>query len=257
MNNSTAHFAVLGDGRLARHMRRYLELLGLPCSGWSRRADSPFNSHSSNDETERLRRTVAPASHVLLLVSDGAIARLVDRYPALQGRTLVHCSGALSVAGVAGAHPLMTFAHQRYTLEQYRRIPFLVESPHRFQDLLPGLPNPHQAIEAKRKALYHALCVMAGNFPQILWQAVSERFQQGLAIDAELLEPYLRQVLENFLGSPDNALTGPLARGDQATIQRNLDALEGDPLQALYHCFSEFHTGVAGHNHPAPRESAP
>jgi predicted short-subunit dehydrogenase-like oxidoreductase (DUF2520 family) len=57
----------------------------------------------------------------------------------------------------------------------------------------------------------------------------------------DVLEPYLRQVLHNFLTSPATALTGPLARGDQGTIARNLQSLQGDALQPLYQSFVKFH----------------
>jgi predicted short-subunit dehydrogenase-like oxidoreductase (DUF2520 family) len=227
-------------------MRHYFGLLGLPCSGWSRRDNSPFNTHPSVPATDRLKRTIAPASHVLLLVSDGAIGHFVADHPILQGKTLVHCSGALSIPGVAGAHPLMTFGEELYHLDRYRKIPFAVESPWGFEEILPGLPNPHWSVEPDQKALYHALCVMAGNFPQILWRAVADRLEQDLAIDTGAMEPYLRQVLENFLSAPARALTGPLARGDHSTVERNLAALDGDPLHSLYQSFSEFHTRDAG-----------
>jgi predicted short-subunit dehydrogenase-like oxidoreductase (DUF2520 family) len=239
------HYAILGGGRLARHMSRYLDLLGLSSSTWSRNAHPDLNSHRHPDATERLRRTVTPASHVLLLVSDDAIANVLRQYPWLHGHRLVHCAGALSLPGVAGAHPLMTFAETSYTLAQYRRIPFLVESEHEFATVLPGLPNPHHTVSVEQKALYHALCVAAGNFPQLLWQQVGQRFEDRLGVSAAVLKPYLEQVLVNFLADPDHALTGPLARGDTGTITRNLTALKGDPLGDVYRAFLELHDGGA------------
>jgi len=124
MPTTDLHYAILGDGRLARHMRRYLGLLGLRCSGWARNPASPFNSHPETSQAARLRRTVEHATHVLVLVRDDAIAALVRRYPELRDRALIHCAGAFSLPGVAGAHPLMTFAEGFYTLEEYRAIPF-------------------------------------------------------------------------------------------------------------------------------------
>jgi len=245
MPTTDLHYAILGDGRLARHMRRYLGLLGLRCSGWARNPASPFNSHPETSQAARLRRTVEHATHVLVLVRDDAIAALVRRYPELRDRALIHCAGAFSLPGVAGAHPLMTFAEGFYTLEEYRAIPFMVESGYRFSDLFPALPNPHFSIDARDKAFYHALCVMAGNFPQILWRAVSDRFERQLGMPGDVLRPYLGKVLENFLGDSRNALTGPLARGDEATVQRNLAALADDPLAGLYRAFRGFHAREA------------
>lgn len=235
------HYAILGGGRLARHMRHYLAQLGLPCSYWARKPDTDLNSHNIADTAQRLLATVQPATHVLLLVSDDAIASLPKRYPLLRSKTLVHFSGALGIPGIAGAHPLMTFGHDLYSLQAYQSIPFMLDQGLRMPDVLPGLSNPHSHIAVEHKAQYHALCVMAGNFPQILWQAVSQRFA-GLGLGEGMLEPYLRQVLDNFLASPGTALTGPLARGDQGTIARNLQSLQGDALQPLYQSFVKFHS---------------
>lgn len=241
MKTASNHYAILGDGRLSRHMHLYLGLQGQACSGWARNRHSNFNTHDTRDHELRLRRTIEPASRVLLLVTDDAIAPLVRQYPFLHHKRLIHCAGALSLPGIAGAHPLMTFADGWYSLEQYRAIPFLVESGHEFPDLFPGLPNPYHTVSVEQKALYHALCVMAGNFPQILWSAVSERFRDRLDVPPDVLHAYLRRSLENFLASPDDALTGPLARGDDRTVQRNMAALGGDHLQDLYAAFARFY----------------
>jgi len=237
-----SHYAILGGGRLGRHMRHYFSLLNMPASFWTRDGSSPFNSHAIPDTAQRLRATIRPASHVLLLVTDAAISELLRRYPFLHDRQLVHCSGALSIPGVAGAHPLMTFSHDLYTLEQYRRIPFMVDKGYSFEALLPGLQNPHFDISPEEKPRYHALCVMAGNFSQILWQAAAERFA-SMGLPPSTLEPYLQQVVQNFVCDPGSALTGPLSRGDQRTIDRNITALAGDPLEPVYRAFVKlFHS---------------
>jgi predicted short-subunit dehydrogenase-like oxidoreductase (DUF2520 family) len=221
-------------------MRHYLTLSGLPVSIWSRDGAPETNTHSASSPRarprERLEATVQQASHVLLLVSDGAIADLASRYPFLHQKTLLHCSGALSIPGVVGAHPLMTFGHELYPLHQYQKIPFMVDQGHDFSALLPGLNNPHFAVRLEDKPRYHALCVMAGNFSQILWQAASEGFA-GMGLPPDTLAPYLQQVVHNFIANPGAALTGPLSRGDVQTIRRNLNALSGDPLQQVYEAF--------------------
>ena len=238
------HYALLGGGRLARHMHHYLSLLNLPASGWARDAKSASNTHAIEDASARLRATVEPASHVLLLVSDAAIPQLVARYPWLQEKTLVHCAGAVSFPGIGGAHPLMTFSGNLYGLAQYRQLPFIVERGYPFDELLPGLPNPHFEIAPEDKARYHALCVMAGNFAQLLWQAVAGRFDD-MDLPAAALAPYLHQVTENFIAARGSALTGPLSRGDSVTIERDLGALSGDGLQNLFRAFLEFHAKAA------------
>lgn len=247
------HYAILGGGRLARHMARYLDQLGLPWTGWARDRSSSLNTSDAADAERRLREAVEPASHALVLVSDAAIGPLLGRYPWLHAKTLVHCAGALSLPGVAGAHPLMTFADEPYELDTYRRIPFVVEEGHAFGDLLPGLPNPHFPLPARDRAAYHALCVMAGNFPQMLWRAAADGLSE-LGLPPELLGPYIEQAARNAAHGQGEALTGPLARGDTATVRRNLDALGTSPRAALYRAFVRFHAQSA--TAPAAREAS-
>ena len=235
------NYAIVGGGRLARHFSQYFQLLEIPHTRWARDRHSAFNTFELRDAEQRLRETVRKADHVLLLVSDNAIGAVLKEYPFLYEKQLIHCSGALCFPGITGAHPLMTFADKLYGLDTYQSVPFMIEAGHSFNDLFPDLPNPHFSIKVEDKARYHAMCVMAGNFSQILWKSVSDRFEQQLELPAGTLQPYLKQVTDNFINSPETALTGPLPRNDQQTIMRNLQALDGDPLQDLYNAFIRFY----------------
>ena len=234
-------YAIVGGGRLARHFSEYFRLLEIPHTRWARDCRSPLNTFVTTNAEKRLRETIANADRVLLLVSDNAIATLLKQYPFLHEKQLIHCSGALSFPGVAGAHPLMTFADRLYPLDTYQTVPFMCEAGYGFDQLLPGLPNPHFAIDVEDKARYHALCVMAGNFSQLLWKSVSDRFERQFDLPGETLHPYLSQVAGNFIDAPETALTGPLIRNDQQTIERNIHSLDEDALQDLYLAFVRFY----------------
>lgn len=235
------NYAILGGGRLARHFSHYLHLLEIPHTRWTRDCRSSFNSYDSPDAGLRLRKTIHDADQVLLLVSDNAIGAVLKQYPFLHEKRLIHCSGALCLPGVGSAHPLMTFADHLYDLDTYRSVPFVLDAGTVFGEVLPGLPNPHFSIDVADRARYHALCVMAGNFAQVLWKGVADRFEQQLDLPAEALHPYLSRVTANFKQAPASALTGPLARNDRQTIERNMDSLDGDPLQGLYAAFVDFY----------------
>jgi predicted short-subunit dehydrogenase-like oxidoreductase (DUF2520 family) len=235
------NYALVGGGRLARHFSEYFHLLEIPHSCWTRDRRSSFNTSKLPDDGIRLRETVINADRVLLLVSDHAIVPLLKQYPFLYEKQLIHCSGALNFPGIAGAHPLMTFADCLYGLDTYQSVPFVLEAGFDFSEIFPMLPNPHFSINPGDKARYHALCVMAGNFTQVLWEAVSDRFEQQFEWPAGILHSYLNQVAGNFIQTPESALTGPLVRNDDQTIERNIDSLNGDPLQDLYHAFHRFY----------------
>lgn len=235
------NYAIVGGGRLARHFSHYFHLLEIPHTCWARDRYSRLNTYKLPNAEQRLKKTLAHADRVLLLVTDKAIAALLQQYPLLYEKQLIHCSGALSFPGVAGAHPLMTYAENLYELEVYQSVPFMLETGCSFDSLFPGLANPHFIIRAEDKARYHAMCVMAGNFAQVLWQGIANRFEQQLELPAHSLNPYLQQIAANFAHAPATALTGPLTRNDQHTLERNLQALDDDPLQDLYQAFVRFY----------------
>ena len=235
------NYAIVGGGRLARHFSEYFRLLEIPHTCWTRDRRSRFNTFHLPDAEERLKETISNTNRVLLLVTDTGIASLLKQYSFLHEKQLIHCSGSLGIPGVTGVHPLMTFTDSLYELDTYQNVPFIVEKGSSFTQLFPALPNPHFVINVEDKSRYHAMCVMAGNFSQVLWKAVSDRFEQQFDLPAETLRPYLSQVAENFIQAPESALTGPLTRNDQQTIDRNLDALGDDPLQNLYSAFVHFY----------------
>jgi len=235
------NYAIAGGGRLARHFSEYFRLLEIPHTRWTRDYWSPFNSFDIPDAAQRLKATIGKVDYVLLLVPDNAITTVLKQYPFLHEKQLIHCSGSMSIPGVSGVHPLMTFAHDLYELDTYQQVPFILETGSSFTQLFPTLPNPHFVMSVEDKSRYHAMCVMAGNFSQVLWKAVLDRFEQQFDLPAEALQPYLKQVTANFTQAPGSALTGPLTRNDQQTIDRNLGSLAGDSLQDLYAAFVRFY----------------
>jgi len=244
------NYAIVGGGRLARHFSEYFRLLEIPHTRWTRDHCSSFNTFKVPDPAQRLKQTIGNAGRVLLLVSDKAIATLLKQYPFLHKSQLIHCSGSLSVPGVAGAHPLMTFADHLYELDTYQKVPFILETGPGFAQLFPGLPNPNFVMNVEDRARYHAMCVMVGNFSQLLWKGISDRFEQQFDLPAATLHPYLKQITENFIQVPDSALTGPLTRNDRQTIERNLNSLDGDTLQNLYAAFVRFYQQDKKRNQP-------
>jgi predicted short-subunit dehydrogenase-like oxidoreductase (DUF2520 family) len=68
------------------------------------------------------------------------------------------------------------------------------------------------------RAAYHAAACIASNFLVTL-QDVAERLAQTAGLEREPLAQLVRATVDNWaqLG-PERALTGPIARGDEATI---------------------------------------
>lgn len=218
------HYLLIGNGRVAKHFQHYFKLLNLPFSTWHRQQC-----------TLQLQHELKQASHILVLIKDDAIAGFIADYLIPTSAIIVHFSGGLTLETAIGAHPLMTFADEMYDLATYQSIPFVVEENSlAFNELLPGLPNPMARISKNMKAKYHALCVLSGNVSCFLWQQLFTFLSDELNLSAEFAFPYLQQQMKNLSQHPANAMTGPIVRGDQMTIQKNLAALAGDGLQAVY-----------------------
>ncbi len=224
-------YGIIGGGRAARHFSHYLKLLNIPHLQWSRK---------NNSESPESYLSVCAV--VLLLISDSALEPFLEIHPTLRKKMLVHFSGAIFIEGVAGFHPLMTFGPRLYSLKEYQEMSFVVEEEGvPFYKIFPELDNPYYAIPKELKSRYHALCVMSGNFTTILWQKFFSELETRFKIPRKAGFSYLKQIYQNLVENPGDALTGPLARGDYATITRNINSLEGDPFQNLYRAFVEVH----------------
>jgi predicted short-subunit dehydrogenase-like oxidoreductase (DUF2520 family) len=75
------------------------------------------------------------------------------------------------------------------------------------------------------RAAYHAAASIASNFLVTL-EGAAERLAATAGVDRELLAPLVRAAVENWvrLGAGP-ALTGPVARGDEATVARQRAAV--------------------------------
>jgi predicted short-subunit dehydrogenase-like oxidoreductase (DUF2520 family) len=82
------------------------------------------------------------------------------------------------------------------------------------------------AVPEERRAAYHAAAAMASNFLVALEASASEILAAAGVEDArELLAPLVLRSAANWAERGDDALTGPIARGDRATVARHVDAI--------------------------------
>ena len=221
---------LIGDGRLARHLTRYLAQVGLGHVAWSRRL---YAEGGCPD----LKTLVHARTHALVAISDGAIEPFILSHPELKSSVRVHFSGRLVTPLAIGAHPLFSFAGTFYERELYERIPFVIdEGSPRLHSLIPGLSNPSFFIMPEQRSRYHALCVLAGNFTTLLWGKLFFELDEGFGIPRQQALPYLESVWRGLAGKRA-ALSGPLSRGDHVTVERNLLSLKGDPFEDVYRAF--------------------
>ncbi|WP_413943516.1 DUF2520 domain-containing protein [Bdellovibrio sp. HCB-162] len=223
--NSSISYLLIGSGRVARHMGHYLNLLNISFESWDRSQDP-----------HALARKVSSATHILLAISDGALAGFYRQHLAGHEKVVVQFSGAHHFEGMISAHPLMTFGPALYDLDFYKKIHFTLTGVSSLEEALPGIPNSSSVIEPSQKALYHSYCVLGGNFVTLLVGKMLSGFSE-MKIPAEAAQVYVEKVLANTFADPAKALTGPLVRKDVETVNANLQALKNDPYQEIYQAF--------------------
>lgn len=223
---SEVPYLLIGNGRLAKHISHYFDLSGIPHLNWYRKS------------SKSLSTLISQSQKILVLINDDEIENFISQNKKdFEENIWIHCSGLLSTPLAESAHPLMTFTNELYDLETYKQFPFITEKGRKtFVELFPELQNPSFEIEHELKPLYHAWCVMSGNFTTILWQRFFEVFEKQFKIDKEYSFPYLKMISENLMKS-NSPLTGPLARGDKKVIEKNLLALQDEPFAEIYRSF--------------------
>jgi predicted short-subunit dehydrogenase-like oxidoreductase (DUF2520 family) len=183
------------------------------------------------------------AELVLLCVPDSAIGGVAAGVPI--GPWVAHVSGATRLAALDpherrfSIHPLQTLTRKRgpeqldgawaatsgETDDALARARWLVQQL--------GL-RPFQIADADR-ALYHAAAVIGGNSIVTLHR-VATRLLADVGAPPEAIVPLMLRTIENGFD-----LTGPIARGDTATVEAHLRALEdrAPDLVPLYRALAE------------------
>jgi predicted short-subunit dehydrogenase-like oxidoreductase (DUF2520 family) len=200
--------------------------------------------------------SLTEADTVIVAVPDPAIRHAAEQLAA-SGRVtshqvVLHCSGsrpaselsplADRVAGVGSFHPLISFAHPESASRLLGQAAFAIEgAPAALvtaRRLAAALGGFCLEIGAEDRVLYHAAAATASNHlvalaAQATACLVRLGVGQGDAIRA--LVPLMRSTLNNLdrVGLPE-ALTGPVARGDAATVRAHLAALGERAPDELY-----------------------
>jgi predicted short-subunit dehydrogenase-like oxidoreductase (DUF2520 family) len=247
---STSPLLVVGRGRVGRSLARAAEYAGI---------DVRLAGHHELAESSQ------GAGAVLLCVPDTAIAAVAAEVP--EGPAFVgHVSGAgtlnlLAAASAKGArpfslHPLQTFADGETPING---TPAAIaggdtEARGFARSLAEALGmHPFEISEQDRSA-YHAAAAIASNMLVALEESAAELLARLGAEDArELLAPLVLRTAANWAERGPAALTGPIARGDQVTVDGHRAALRerAPELLPLYDVLAERAQALARENESA------
>jgi len=175
---------------------------------------------------------------LIIAVSDDAISAVASVLPT-SARAVVHVSGAVPVdvlkpfadsdCAIGSFHPLQTFPNAVVGADRLAGAAIAVTAEGELGETLFALAESlgcHPfAITDERKPLYHAAASASANYTLAVL-AVASKLYIAAGVDPGVAQPLVRAVVDNaFELGPDSALTGPIARGDVATVEAQIAAV--------------------------------
>jgi predicted short-subunit dehydrogenase-like oxidoreductase (DUF2520 family) len=256
MKNAEAHrprIAIVGGGKLGAALAISLRGAGYSISeivsrareGSRRKAKALARRVGAGAAT--FQTAVLRADLVWFCVPDGEIEKCARSLAARdwEGKIAVHSSGAMTSdklrvlrnrgARVASAHPMMTFVEG--ITPALKGVGFAIEGDQlavqTISKIVRRLGGESFPIAAKDKALYHAW----GTFLSPLLTALlaaGEQVAQSAGVASNRARrwmlPILRQTIENYARQGGaHGFSGPIIRGDTATIRKHLEVLRKLP----------------------------
>ena len=189
---------------------------------------------------------VAGAARDLLLLAvpddalPGVVTGLVTTGALERGTTVAHTSGAHGV-GVLGdvpgmaLHPAMTFTGEATDLNRLPGISWGVTATDRAfaTRLVADLGGVPEWIDEQSRPLYHAALAHGANHLVTLVNEATDLLRAaGVEQPRKVLAPLLRAALDNTLRLGEDALTGPVSRGDAGTVRKHLDRMPAEAVPA-------------------------
>jgi predicted short-subunit dehydrogenase-like oxidoreductase (DUF2520 family) len=213
---------VVGRGRVGQSLAAAANRAGI---------DARLISHEDVD-------SIPQGANVLLCVPDDQIAATTERLAPTAPSLIGHTSGATTLdvlapaaergAGTFSLHPLQTFADGETTIEG---TPAAIagssdEALAYARALAEALGMRPFEVPEEMRAAYHAAAAMASNLLVALEESAAEVLTRiGIDDARDLLAPLVLRTAANWTERGPAALTGPIARGDRATVQRHRVAL--------------------------------
>jgi len=273
--------AIIGAGRLGTTLGRALAAKGHKITAVTcRRKASAEESRAIIGQGRALTDNAAAArmARVIFLclpdeVITGVASRLARSRVDWSGKTVFHTSGLLPAlaleplrkrgASIASFHPIQSFPRKTTRPGHFRGISFGLEGDGNALALARAfvrrLGGRALVIPEGTKPFYHAAFSFASNFLVVLLDAATRLLEEAQIPEdkaARMLLPLVQGTLHNVKEfDTAAALTGPLVRGDIASVRAHLEALERWPRYAdIYRKLSLVGLEIAEKKSPKPRK---
>lgn len=252
-------YAVIGCGKVGTVLAKLMSQAGYPCAGVASKSMASARQAALAGGTTRFgtdNHDIAVRADIVLITTPDSLIETVCRDIAAKkgfkkGSTILHCSGSqastiLSTAGDCGAvigsmHPLQSFASKDISGNPFNDIIVSVEGDPEAvstaRHIAVDLGARCTEIKTDAKTLYHASAVTACNYLTALMDMAFKLIgYAGVSSEDafDILKPLIEGTLKNIenVGIPQ-ALTGPIERGDSATIRRHLTEIRSQAPELL------------------------
>lgn len=235
------HLSFIGAGNVAWHLAQKFEQEGHRVHEiYSRdlaKAQALTHQLRLAEPVDHLNFSTSKARLFIVAVTDDAIREVVSKLVLPPKTLLVHTSGSQPMASLTHRstthmgvfYPLQTFSKDKPI--DFSHIPICLETAHWedleiLQQLAASISQNVRVISSQERAVLHVAAVFACNFTNYLL-GIAEKLLAEHQIGLDILQPLITETLQKALEiGPENAQTGPAARGDIATIQRHLEFLK-------------------------------
>lgn len=186
---------------------------------------------------------------VLIATSDHSVAKVAKAIGTHFPKTLfAHTSGSIPLQALEATesqigvfYPLQTFTKGHPT--DWKGVPIFLEGSSEVVEMLrpvaATLSDRVSEMDSAGRLRLHLGAVFASNFANYMWLQAQEVVGDLPEADFSIYAPLIREVVDKGLAmGPFAAHTGPARRGDEVTMQKHLDLLEG-PQRELYRLLSE------------------
>ena len=213
---------VVGPGRAGSSLARALEAAGWKVAAPLRRGDDVSGAAGGVDV-------------VVIATPDAAVASVAAAITPVDATVVAHLAGSLGLDALAphvrraAIHPLRSLPTPDTDLNGAW---FAVAGDPMGERMVDALGGQRVQVDDADRAAYHAAaCIASNHLVALLGQVERVAGSAGVPLAAYL--DLVRQTVDNVdaLG-PADALTGPVRRGDEATIAKHLAALDPSERRA-------------------------
>ncbi len=241
-------FSLIGAGRVGTAFALSLSAAGYPVASIVSRTGRPAIALARRVRCPRVSTEIAgidpQTEFVLIAVPDDALEETAQGLARVKGLRFgklfaAHSSGVHPArvlrrleqkgAAVASIHPVQTFPEGKRAVK-LAGIYYGIEGTPRgitaAREIVGNLGGKSLVVPEEMKPLYHVACVFASNYFAVFLNVIAELSRKLSAGWTDVFGPLMSATMANVVReSAPSVLTGPIVRGDLATVGIHLRAL--------------------------------